>query len=96
MVRGIIESEELECEPKNIVISYVMNGQGKIHPTFINNDRHVSLYMLNIAADGSRPLLRRNIVSGSSKISPPQPPIDEHDSFEDESLDSHPMDSEDH
>ncbi|PHT84633.1 hypothetical protein T459_13076 [Capsicum annuum] len=96
MVRSVIESGELECEPKNVVIIYVMNRRGKIHLTFINNDRHVSLYMLDVAVNGSRPLLRRNIVSGSSKISPPQPPIDEHDSFEDESLNVHPMDSEYH
>lgn len=70
-------------------------GGGKIHPTFINNNRHVSLYMLDIAADGFRPLLRINIVLGSPTIPPPQPTIDEHDSFEDESLDAHLMDSED-
>ncbi|PHU14772.1 hypothetical protein BC332_15977 [Capsicum chinense] len=72
-----------------------MNEQGKIHSTFINNDRYVSLYILDVAADGSRPLLRINIVSGSPTILPPQPAIDEHDSFEDECLDAHPMDTED-
>ncbi|KAF3660678.1 hypothetical protein FXO37_13304 [Capsicum annuum] len=41
-------------------------------------------------------LLRINVVSGSPTILPPQPTIDEHDLFEDESLDAHPMDSEDH
>ncbi|PHT38677.1 hypothetical protein CQW23_22250 [Capsicum baccatum] len=95
MVRSVIESGELEYEPKNIVIGYVMNERGKIHPTFINNDRHVLLYMLDVAADGSRPLLRINIVPGSPKIPPPEPTIDEDDSFEDESLDANPMDSED-
>ncbi|PHT27894.1 hypothetical protein CQW23_32502 [Capsicum baccatum] len=96
MVRSIIESGELECEPKNIVISYVINGRGKIYPTFIKNDRHVFLYMLDVIADGSRPLLRINVVPGSSIIPPPQPIIDEYNSFEDESLDTHPMDSKDH
>ncbi|PHT47416.1 hypothetical protein CQW23_11624 [Capsicum baccatum] len=95
MVRSIIESRELECKPKNIVISYAMNGRGKIHPTFINNDRHVSLYMLNVVADGSRPLLRVNIVLGSPTTRPPQSTIDEDDSFENESLDANPMDLED-
>ncbi|KAF3613588.1 hypothetical protein FXO38_36153 [Capsicum annuum] len=95
MVRSVIESGELECEPKNIMISYVMNGRGKIHSTFINNDRHVSLYMLDVAVDGSRPLLRINIVSGSPTIPPPEPTIDEDDSFEHESLDANPMDSKD-
>ncbi|XP_047257490.1 uncharacterized protein LOC124889577 [Capsicum annuum] len=49
--------------------------------------------MLDVTADGSRPLLRINIIPGSSTILPPQPKIDEHDSFEDESLDAYPMDS---
>ncbi|PHT45604.1 hypothetical protein CQW23_14762 [Capsicum baccatum] len=93
MVQSIIESRELECKPKNIVIIYLMNGWGKIHPTLINDDRHMSLYMLDVAVDGSRPLLRINIVLGSPTVSLPQPTIDEHDSFEDESLDAHPLDS---
>ncbi|PHT52856.1 hypothetical protein CQW23_07318 [Capsicum baccatum] len=95
MVRSVIESGELECQPKNIVIIYVMNGRGKIYITFINNDQHVSLYMLDVAANGSRLLLRINVVSGSPTIPPPQPIIDEHDLFEDESLDVHPMNAED-
>ncbi|PHT75021.1 hypothetical protein T459_22298 [Capsicum annuum] len=95
MVRSVIESGELECEPKNILIIYLMNGRSKIHTTFINNDRHVTLYMLDVAVDGSRPLLRINIVTGSPIIPPLQPTMEEHDSFEDESLDAHPMDSED-
>ncbi|KAM3395468.1 hypothetical protein P3S68_004474 [Capsicum galapagoense] len=73
-----------------------MNGWGKLHPTFINNDRHVSLYMLDVVADGSKPLLRINVIPGSLTIPPPQATIEEYDSFEDESLDAHPMDSEDH
>ncbi|KAF3612588.1 hypothetical protein FXO37_36692 [Capsicum annuum] len=52
--------------------------------------------MLDVAADGFRPLLRINVVPGSPKIPPPQPTIDEHNSFEDERLDAHPMDLEDH
>ncbi|PHT77872.1 hypothetical protein T459_15924 [Capsicum annuum] len=95
MVQSVIESGELECEPKNIVISYLMNERGKIHPTFINNDRHVSLYMLDVAADGSRPLLRINVITGFPIVPLPQPTIDKHDSFEDESLDAHPIDSKD-
>ncbi|KAM3218688.1 hypothetical protein P3L10_023219 [Capsicum annuum] len=91
MVRSVIENGELDCEPKNVVISYVMNGRGKIHSTFINNDRHVPLYMLDVAADGSRLSLRINVVPGSPIIPPPQPTINEHDSFENESLNAHPM-----
>ncbi|PHU29064.1 hypothetical protein BC332_01157 [Capsicum chinense] len=71
MVRSVIESGELEYKPKNIVICYLMNGQGKMHPTFINNERHVSLYMLDVAANGSRPLLRINIIPRSPTIPPP-------------------------
>ncbi|KAM3326483.1 hypothetical protein P3S67_001609 [Capsicum chacoense] len=51
--------------------------------------------MLDVAADGSRPLLRINIILGSPTIPPPEPTIDEDDSFEDESLDANPMDLED-
>ena len=72
-----------------------MNGRGKIYLTFINNDHHMSLYMLDVAADGSRLLLRINVIPGPLTIPPPLPIIDEHDSFEDESLDVNPMDSED-
>ncbi|PHU14666.1 hypothetical protein BC332_15871 [Capsicum chinense] len=96
MVQSVIESGELECKPKNVVVKYGMNERSKIHPTFINNYRHVSLYMLDVTADSSRPLLRINVVQGSPTIPLPQSTIDEHDSFEDESLDAHPMDSEDH
>ncbi|KAF3662608.1 hypothetical protein FXO38_11087 [Capsicum annuum] len=83
-------------QAKNVVVKYGMNERGKMNPTFINNYRHVSLYMLNVAADSSRPLLRINVVPGSPTIPSPQPTIDEHDSFEDEILDAHPMDLEDH
>ncbi|PHT95934.1 Cytokinin dehydrogenase 5 [Capsicum annuum] len=41
-------------------------------------------------------LLRINLISGSSTIPPPHLTIEEHDSFEDESSNAHPMDSEDH
>ncbi|PHT41150.1 hypothetical protein CQW23_20004 [Capsicum baccatum] len=51
--------------------------------------------MLDVAADGSRPLLRINVISGSPTVLLAQPTIDEYDSFEDESLDAHPIDSED-
>ncbi|KAG5615951.1 hypothetical protein H5410_015775 [Solanum commersonii] len=46
MIASVIEACELTCEPNDMVISYQMNGRGKIHPTFIKN--HVSLYMLDI------------------------------------------------
>ncbi|KAF3619630.1 hypothetical protein FXO37_33626 [Capsicum annuum] len=52
--------------------------------------------MLDIVPDGDKLILRINVVPGSPTIPPPQPTIDEHDLFEDESLDTHPMDLEDH
>ncbi|KAG5579591.1 hypothetical protein H5410_050218 [Solanum commersonii] len=75
MIASVIEVGELACEPGNLVISYQMNERGKIHPTFINNDRHVSLYMMDIVADGSRPILRINVIARS--------PIEPTDSFND-------------
>ncbi|KAG5585076.1 hypothetical protein H5410_045510 [Solanum commersonii] len=50
-----------------------MNGRGKIHPTFIKNDRNVILYMLDIGIDGSRPTLRINVNA--------RPPIEPTNSF---------------
>ncbi|KAG5605688.1 hypothetical protein H5410_027180 [Solanum commersonii] len=47
-----------------------MNGRGKIHPTFIKNDRHMILYMLDIDIDGSRPTLRISV-----NVRPPIEPI---------------------
>ncbi|PHT33949.1 hypothetical protein CQW23_25749 [Capsicum baccatum] len=64
MVQSVIESGELEYEPNNVVIIYVMN--------------------------------EINVIPGSPTIPPPRPTIDEHDSFEDEILDAHPIDSEYH
>ncbi|PHU12052.1 hypothetical protein BC332_18982 [Capsicum chinense] len=75
MVRSVIERGELDYEPKNVVISYLMNERGKYIPTFTKNDRHVFLYMLDVVADGSRPILRINIVPGSPTIPPPHPSL---------------------
>ncbi|PHT49790.1 hypothetical protein CQW23_09537 [Capsicum baccatum] len=75
MIRSVIERGELDCESKTVVISYLMNEQGKIHPTFIKNDRHVSLYMLDVVADGSRPLLRINVIPESPTVPPPHPSL---------------------
>ncbi|KAG5592080.1 hypothetical protein H5410_042594 [Solanum commersonii] len=45
MIASIIEADELTCKPNDLVINNQINGRGKIHPIFIKNDRHVSLYM---------------------------------------------------
>ncbi|KAG5605272.1 hypothetical protein H5410_026764 [Solanum commersonii] len=65
MIASVIEVDKLACEPRNLVISYQMNKREKIHPTFIKNDRHVSLYIVDIAIDGSRPILRINVIARS-------------------------------
>ncbi|KAK4713250.1 hypothetical protein R3W88_019157 [Solanum pinnatisectum] len=57
MITSVIEACELTCEPNDLVINYQMNGRGKIQPTYIKNNRHVNLYMLDIGIDGSRPTL---------------------------------------
>ncbi|KAG5573032.1 hypothetical protein H5410_062798 [Solanum commersonii] len=61
MIANVIETSELTCEPNDLGISYQMNEREKMHPTFIKNDRHMSLYMLDIGIDGSRPTLRINV-----------------------------------
>ncbi|KAG5585022.1 hypothetical protein H5410_045456 [Solanum commersonii] len=76
MIASVIEAGELTCEPNDLVISYQMNGRGKIHLIFIKNDRHVSLYMLDIGIDGSRPTLRIHVNV--------RPPIEPTNSFDDD------------
>ncbi|KAK4717886.1 hypothetical protein R3W88_016224 [Solanum pinnatisectum] len=76
MIASVIEAGELTCESNDLVISYQMNGRGKIHPIFIKNDRHVILYMLYIGIDGSRPTLRINVNV--------RPPIEPTNSFNSE------------
>lgn len=61
MIASVTEANELMCELNDLVISYQMNGRGKIHSTFIKNDRHVSLYMLDLGIDGPRPTVRINV-----------------------------------
>ncbi|XP_060201944.1 uncharacterized protein LOC132630381 [Lycium barbarum] len=71
-VESVKESGELDCEPSDLRISYMINGlltKGKAHLSFIMNDRHVVLYMLDVAADGCRPVLRINVVERSQAAS---------------------------
>ncbi|KAK4730932.1 hypothetical protein R3W88_023920 [Solanum pinnatisectum] len=92
MIASVIEAGELTCEPNDLMISYQMNGRGKIHPTFIKNDRHVSLYMLDIGIDGSRPTLRINV-----NVRPPIEPTNsfngDNDSIGNERLGDHSNES---
>jgi len=92
MIASVIEAGELTCEPNDLVISYQMNGRGKIHPTFIKNDRHVSLYMLDIGIDGSRPTLRIN-VNARPPIEPTNSFNDDNDSIGNERLGDHSKES---
>ncbi|KAG5576223.1 hypothetical protein H5410_056357, partial [Solanum commersonii] len=75
MISSVIQAGELACEPGNLMINYQMTKRVKIHPAFIKNDWHVSLYLMNIDVDGSRPILRINIIARS--------PIEPTDSFND-------------
>lgn len=56
LVASIIESRNLDCEANDVVVSYPMNSSKKVHPIIINNDRCVSLYMLDVGADGFWPI----------------------------------------
>ncbi|KAH0652023.1 hypothetical protein KY290_032940 [Solanum tuberosum] len=91
MIASVIEAGELTCEPDNLVISYQMNGRRKIHPTFIKNDRHVSLYMMDIVADGSRPILRINVIARS--LIEPTYSFNDNDSIVKENLGDKPNES---
>lgn len=47
------------------MISYVMNERQKIYLSFIKNDRQVAMYMFDVIADESRPILKINIIPRS-------------------------------
>ncbi|KAG5575895.1 hypothetical protein H5410_056029, partial [Solanum commersonii] len=89
MISSVIETGELACEPSNLVISYQMNEREK--NTFHINDRHVSLYKMDIAADGSRPILRINVIA-KSQIEPTNS-FNNNDSVENENLGDQPKES---
>ncbi|PHU17962.1 hypothetical protein BC332_13657 [Capsicum chinense] len=62
LVASIMESGDLDCAPSDVVISYLMHSRENMHPTITNNDKRVSLYMMNVDVDGFRPILRINVV----------------------------------
>ncbi|KAG5605999.1 hypothetical protein H5410_027491 [Solanum commersonii] len=66
--------------------------EGKNTSHIHKNDRHVSLYMLDIGIDGSRPTLRINV-----NVRPPIEPTnsfnDDNDSIGNERLDDHSKES---
>ncbi|KAG5606001.1 hypothetical protein H5410_027493 [Solanum commersonii] len=92
MIATVIKVGELTCEPNDLVISYQMNVRRKIHPTFIKNDRNMSLFMLDIGIDGSRPTLRIN-VNVRSPIEPTNLFNDDNDLIGNEILDYHSKES---
>ncbi|KAG5580122.1 hypothetical protein H5410_050749 [Solanum commersonii] len=92
MIASIIDAGKLTCEPNNLVIRYQMNGMGKIHPTFMKNDRNMSLYMINIGVDGCRPTLRIN-VNARPPIEPMNSSNDDNDSIGNERLGDHSKES---
>lgn len=46
MVDSIIEYGESICDSTDVVISYLMNENKKVHPTFIKYDKQVAMYIL--------------------------------------------------
>ncbi|KAF3639788.1 hypothetical protein FXO38_22465 [Capsicum annuum] len=62
LVASIIKSEDLDYELSDVVISYLMSSREKMHPTIINNERPVYLYMMDIGAVGFGPILRINVI----------------------------------
>ena len=65
LVKNIMESGELSCDQSDVVISYLMNGRGKIYQIFIRNDRHVELCILCVHSNNFNPILRVKVVGRS-------------------------------
>ncbi|PHT79130.1 hypothetical protein T459_17182 [Capsicum annuum] len=101
LVASVMQSGDLDCASSNVVISYLMHWREKVNPTIINNDACVSLYMMDVDADGFRPILRINVVDRSfegpmnSSPSPPRCPTVDDDLNNYESDDIYPMNIED-
>ncbi|PHU23215.1 hypothetical protein BC332_08322 [Capsicum chinense] len=98
---GVKQRGDLDCASSNMVISYLMHSREKVNPMIINNDARVSLYMMDVDADGFRPILRINVVDRSfeglmnSSLSPPRCWIVDNDLIDYESDGDHPMNMED-
>ncbi|PHU28956.1 hypothetical protein BC332_01049 [Capsicum chinense] len=68
LVVRVMWSRDLDYAPSNMVISYLIHSGEKVNPTITNNDARVSLYMMDVDADGFRPILRINIVERSFEV----------------------------
>ncbi|PHT32155.1 hypothetical protein CQW23_28492 [Capsicum baccatum] len=101
LVTSVMESRDLVCEPSDVVISYLINSRKKVNPTIINNDRRVSLYMMDVGDDEFRPILRINVVEKpfeeqlNSSPPPLRHPIVDDDLNNYENDDDHSMNMED-
>ncbi|PHT94366.1 hypothetical protein T459_02248 [Capsicum annuum] len=65
LVASVMQSRDLDCASGDIVISYLMNSREKVNPTIINHDVRVLMYMMDVDADGFRPILSINIAERS-------------------------------
>ncbi|PHT29834.1 hypothetical protein CQW23_30599 [Capsicum baccatum] len=78
LVVSVMQSRNLDCASRDMVISYLMNSREKVNPTITNSDVRVLMYMMNVDADGFRPILRINVaersVKGLVNSSEPPPP----------------------
>ncbi|PHT81926.1 hypothetical protein T459_14941 [Capsicum annuum] len=101
LVTSVKQSGDLDCASSNMVISYLIHLREKVNPTIINNDERVSLYMMDVDADGFRPILRINIVDRSFKgpmnlsLYPPRCQTVDNDLNNYKSDGDHPMNMED-
>ncbi|PHU04747.1 hypothetical protein BC332_25569 [Capsicum chinense] len=77
LVASIKQSGDIDCASSNVVISYLIHLTKKVNPTIINNDARMSLYIMDVDANGFRPILRINIVDmsfeGPMNLSPSPP-----------------------
>ncbi|PHT48472.1 hypothetical protein CQW23_12680 [Capsicum baccatum] len=101
LVASVKQSGDLDYASSNMVISYLMHLREKVNPMIINNDARVSLYMMDVDADGFRPILRINVVDRSfkglmnSSSSPPRCQTVDNDLNDYKSDGDHPMNMED-
>ncbi|PHU28842.1 hypothetical protein BC332_00935 [Capsicum chinense] len=96
-----MQSGDLDYALADVVISYLMHSRKKVNPTIINRDVCVLIYIMDVDADGFRPILRINVVErsfegmiNSSEPSSPRPTVD--DDFSNYENDGdHPINTED-
>ncbi|PHT45927.1 hypothetical protein CQW23_15085 [Capsicum baccatum] len=78
LVASVMQSGNLDCASNDVVISYLMNLREKVNPMIINSDVRVLMYMMDVDADGFRPILRINVakrsIEGLVNSSKPLPP----------------------